>query len=100
MNIFNLGGMEAGSGDDAAGTPNAEAQCSRKACRSAATWQLLWNNPRIHTPDRRKVWLACDEHREWLEDYLQTRGLWKATMPFVDGSSIEAASDSAHGGAS
>jgi hypothetical protein len=28
------------------------------------------------------VWLSCAEHREWLEDYLQTRGLWKETRPF------------------
>jgi hypothetical protein len=54
--------------------------CSRKACRAEASWQLLWNNPKIHTPERRKTWLACDDHRDWLEDYLQTRGLWKETV--------------------
>ncbi|NUP75093.1 MAG: hypothetical protein HOQ07_10660 [Sinomonas sp.] len=59
--------------------------CSRKGCRAAATWQLLWNNPRIHTPDRRKVWLACDEHREWLEDYLRTRSLWIETVAHTAG---------------
>ncbi|UZX03404.1 hypothetical protein F8G81_12870 [Arthrobacter sp. CDRTa11] len=73
MNIFDL----------AAGTdpgPAGPAMCSRKACRSNAVWQLLWNNPKIHTPERRKIWLACNEHRAWLEDYLQTRGLWKDTV--------------------
>lgn len=75
MNIFNLGG---GAGET---TGTASAMCSRKACRADASWQLLWNNPKIHTPDRRKVWLACGEHKEWLEDYLQTRGLWKETVP-------------------
>lgn len=55
--------------------------CSRKACGNGADWQLLWNNPRIHTPERRKVWLACGDHREWLEEYLSTRGLWKETLP-------------------
>ena len=59
--------------------------CSRKACRHNAAWRLLWNNPRIHTPERRKTWLSCDEHRDWLEDYLRTRGLWKETLP-LDGS--------------
>lgn len=54
--------------------------CSRKGCRAPASWELLWNNPRIHTPERRKVWLACDEHRGWLEDYLQTRSLWIETL--------------------
>jgi hypothetical protein len=76
MNIFNMGG---GSGDLAG--PESAATCSRKACRADASWQLLWNNPKIHTPDRRKVWLACSEHKAWLEDYLQTRGLWKETVP-------------------
>lgn len=57
------------------------AVCSRKGCRSQAEWQLLWNNPRIHTPERRKVWLACGEHRDWLEDYLKTRLLWRETIP-------------------
>ncbi|BCW63196.1 hypothetical protein HAV21_05255 [Paenarthrobacter sp. MSM-2-10-13] len=80
MNIFNLGGPGAASGES--GRATATATCSRKGCRAGAEWQLLWNNPRIHTPDRRKVWLSCGEHRDWLEDYLQTRGLWKETLPF------------------
>lgn len=76
MNIFDLGGDA-----DAAARPASATICSRKACRTDASWQLLWNNPKIHTPDRRKVWLACGDHKEWLEDYLQTRGLWKETVP-------------------
>ncbi|KRE73157.1 MULTISPECIES: hypothetical protein [Micrococcaceae] len=59
--------------------------CSRKACRAQASWQLLWNNPKIHAPERRKIWLACADHRDWLEDYLQTRGLWKETLPLRPG---------------
>ncbi|HWH97514.1 MAG TPA: hypothetical protein VNS80_04035 [Pseudolysinimonas sp.] len=35
---------------------------------------MNWRNPRIHTPDRVKVWLACGEHRASLADYLATRG--------------------------
>lgn len=76
--------------DFAAGTDPAIAEtgamCSRKACRAGASWQLLWNNPKIHTPERRKIWLACADHRDWLEDYLQTRGLWKETLPLQAGS--------------
>jgi hypothetical protein len=34
---------------------------------------LEWRNPRIHSEDRRKVWLACGEHREYLHDYLAAR---------------------------
>lgn len=67
--------------DPGAGSP---AVCSRKGCREAAQWQLLWNNPRIHTPERRKIWLACGDHRGWLEEYLQTRDLWKQTLPLAD----------------
>lgn len=59
----------------------AEVQCSRKGCRNAAGHQLLWNNPKIHTPERRKIWLACDEHRGWLESYLKERLLYKETLP-------------------
>ncbi|WP_181034300.1 hypothetical protein [Arthrobacter sp. GMC3] len=60
-----------------------EHTCSRKGCRAAATTQLLWNNPKIHTPERRKIWLACDDHASWLEDYLQSRSLWKETLPLT-----------------
>lgn len=63
------------------GAADDRVRCSRKGCQADASWQLLWNNPRIHTPDRRKVWLACGEHRAWLEEYLQVRSLWKDTVP-------------------
>lgn len=48
--------------------------CSAKACRSSADWAVIWNNPRLHTPERRKVWLACGEHREHLSDFVDRRG--------------------------
>ncbi|GGH35034.1 hypothetical protein [Microbacterium album] len=47
--------------------------CSRAGCAAAATRSVLWRNPRIHTPDRRKVWLACDEHVGYLRDFLAAR---------------------------
>jgi hypothetical protein len=55
--------------------------CSAKGCRAGAAWALLWNNPRLHTPERRKVWLACDDHRESLADFLSVRGFLKHTVP-------------------
>jgi hypothetical protein len=55
--------------------------CSAKACRQPAVWQLRWNNPKIHTPDRRKVWLACDDHRESLSTFLSVRGFLRDTAP-------------------
>ena len=43
--------------------------------------ELRWNNPKLHTPDRRKVWLACDEHRESLSQFLAARGFLKDVVP-------------------
>lgn len=48
--------------------------CSAKGCRSAARWALRWNNPKLHPPERRKTWLACDDHREHLAQFLTARG--------------------------
>ncbi len=48
--------------------------CSAKGCRLPATLDLQWNNPKIHTADRRKHWLACGEHREQLSSFLSSRG--------------------------
>ena len=47
--------------------------CSRAGCRELASWRLDWRNPRIHTEDRVKTWLACDEHVGFLRDFLATR---------------------------
>ena len=58
--------------------------CSARRCGAAATWGLLWNNPKLHTPERRKVWLACDEHREHLEQYLGTRSFLRSVVPVGD----------------
>lgn len=54
--------------------------CSRKGCNEYASYKLLWNNPKIHTVDRRKIWLACSEHQKYLEEFLQARGFWKETQ--------------------
>lgn len=48
--------------------------CSRAGCRSEAAWSIVWRNPKIHAEDRRKVWLACDEHVAYLRDFLGSRG--------------------------
>ena len=47
--------------------------CSRAGCTVAATTTVNWRNPRIHSLDRVKVWLACDEHADYLRDYLAAR---------------------------
>jgi hypothetical protein len=66
--------LDALFGDSAA----PEMQCSRKGCSQQATTRLLWNNPKIHTPERRKVWLGCADHADWLENYLTERGLFRS----------------------
>ena len=48
-------------------------RCSRAGCTEAATSAVHWRNPRIHGEERVKTWLACDEHVEYLRDYLATR---------------------------
>lgn len=51
----------------------AELECARAGCRAAATQHIVWRNPRIHGPDRRKIWLACTEHVGFLSEYLKAR---------------------------
>jgi hypothetical protein len=48
-------------------------RCSRAGCSTDATTTVNWRNPKIHTVDRVKVWLACDEHADYLRDYLEAR---------------------------
>lgn len=45
-------------------------------------WEVRWNNPKLHTPERRKVWLACGEHREYLADFLNRRGFLREVVAF------------------
>ena len=53
--------------------------CSAKGCTAEALHQVIWNNPKIHTADRRKVWLACDEHEQTLRRFLDARGFYLET---------------------
>jgi hypothetical protein len=61
-------------------TPAPEtATCSARGCTSPATVALLWNNPRLHPPERRKTWLACDDHQTSLTQFLGARGFMRET---------------------
>ena len=51
-----------------------EPVCSAKGCRQPAAYDLGWNNPKIHLPERRKHWMACAEHRDSLGRFLSARG--------------------------
>lgn len=55
--------------------------CSAKGCGSGASDAVVWRNPALHTPERRKVWLACGEHREHLRDFVQLRGFLIEVVP-------------------
>lgn len=57
--------------------------CSRRGCLAPARWALLWNNPSIHTPDRRKTWLACEDHRQYLSEFLGARSFLKDVVEHV-----------------
>lgn len=58
--------------------------CSRAACTERASWSIAWRNPRIHDESRRKIWLACDEHVEYLRGFLDSRSFPLEVGP-VDG---------------
>ncbi len=51
--------------------------CSARGCQAAATWAIVWNNPRLHTPEREKTWVACGEHKQPLADHLAVRSFLK-----------------------
>jgi len=55
--------------------------CSAKGCRADATQAVVWNNPKVHTPDREKIWHACDEHAEHLAQYVGVRGFLLRVEP-------------------
>jgi hypothetical protein len=55
--------------------------CSAKGCGADAVWALRWNNPKLHDPERRKTWLACEQHRDSLGDFLSMRGFLRETVP-------------------
>ena len=48
-------------------------RCSRTSCREEPTWEVQWRNPKIHSEDRVKIWLACDGHQEFFQGYLEQR---------------------------
>lgn len=58
--------------------------CSAKGCSNEARFDVQWNNPKIHTPDRRKHWLACDDHRDSLSSFLSARSFLREVVPLTD----------------
>lgn len=75
-----MGGASGGVPADADETP----RCSSKGCTRDAVWALVWNNPRLHAPERRKSWVACPEHREHLAGFLGARGFLREVVPLAE----------------
>ena len=65
--------------------PDGRVVCSSRGCRATATSALVWNNPRLHTPDREKVWTACEEHQTTLSEYLALRSFLIRVEPLNRG---------------
>jgi hypothetical protein len=63
--------------------------CARAGCRSAATWRIEWRNPKIHDAARRKIWLACDVHVEFLREFLAARNFPLLVLTLNAGPSAE-----------
>jgi hypothetical protein len=61
--------------------------CSARGCTAPAEWELSWNNPKLHPPERRKTWLACGTHRDTLHDFLARRGFVREVhaLPTLEG---------------
>ncbi|NQX10205.1 hypothetical protein HQQ80_01050 [Microbacteriaceae bacterium VKM Ac-2855] len=55
------------------GLPLEQHSCSRAGCTDRAGWAIEWRNPKIHSEERRKTWLACDAHLEYLREFLAAR---------------------------
>jgi hypothetical protein len=55
--------------------------CSARGCRAVAAHALRWNNPKLHTPERRKTWLACADHLPTLREFLDVRGFLREIDP-------------------
>jgi hypothetical protein len=49
------------------------------------TWEVQWRNPKIHSEDRVKVWLACDAHQDFFEGYLEQRNFPVTCVAMTDG---------------
>lgn len=58
--------------------------CSSRGCAEAAAFEVRWNNPKLHPPERRKVWLACTSHEPTLREFLDRRGFYRETVPLAD----------------
>ena len=60
-----------------------EVKCSARGCHRPAVHAVVWNNPKLHTPDREKVWPACDEHVDSHREFLSIRSMFRYVEPLA-----------------
>jgi len=53
-------------------------KCSRANCSESAKYLIDWANPMIHCGERKKTWAACEEHRDFLIDFVKERNFYLA----------------------
>ena len=68
-------------------------RCSRAGCRDRADWAIEWRNPKIHSQDRRKTWMACEAHRSVLEEFLAARDFPLHIAPVAEVDSTSSGAD-------
>jgi len=51
-------------------------KCSRAECQAEAKYLIDWANPMIHCGERKKTWAACEEHLEYLVDFVKARNFF------------------------
>ena len=56
-------------------------RCSRRGCENSAASEIVWRNPKIHSEDREKIWLACADHQQFFLDYLSSRSFPVSARP-------------------
>ena len=56
-------------------------KCSRAECQAEAIYLIDWANPMIHCGERKKTWAACEEHRDYLVDFVKARNFFIELRP-------------------
>lgn len=58
-------------------------KCSRAGCSAVATALVVWRNPKVHAEGREKLWSACNDHLQYLVDYVSNRGFFIEVRPLT-----------------
>lgn len=58
-------------------------KCSRAGCPHPACHAITWHNPALHTDGRKKTWLACATHLDFLREFLESRSFPANVTPLT-----------------